>query len=61
MTIKYQFKCAKHKIKMLVVNICVVEENASIFLQYCTTTAICLVGTALGKGVQTIKIILHGS
>jgi hypothetical protein len=60
MTIKHQFKCAKHKIKMLVVNICVVEENASIFLQYCMTTTICLVGTALGKGLETIKIILHG-
>jgi hypothetical protein len=28
MTIKDQFKCVKYKIKMLVVNICVVEENA---------------------------------
>jgi hypothetical protein len=51
MTIKDQFKCAKYKIKMLVVNICVVEENDRIFLQYCMTTAIHLVGTALGKGV----------
>jgi hypothetical protein len=60
MTIKDQLKCAKYKIKMLVVNIYVMEGNTWIFLQHCMITAIHLRGIALGKGVQTIKIIPHG-